>query len=461
MSHFNQGLFLEQVSFVRRTFAQAEGLPLSQVLSEEPVADVLRRHGLKLAEPIYSALVTTWMFLSQVLSADSSMRAVVARLLAHRLGKGQGPCSSNTGGYCQARQRLPEGFLADLVTHTGTNLDAQAEAGWRWKGRDVRVFDGSTVSMPDTPANQASYPQPRSQAAGCGFPLARIGVLFSLAVGAVVAAAICPYKGKGNSELGLLRQIWHHLTSGTVLLADRYLCSWFEMVLLKQRGVDGIFRLHQARRVNWRRGPDQQLTWRKPPRPFWMDVATYRSLPDAWTVRVLRFRAARRGFRTRYIALATTLLDQHDYSLEDLAQLYRLRWHAELDLRCLKTVLQMDVLRGNSPDIVRKEIWAHLLAYNLIRIVMAQAALAQGLNPRSISFKATIQMLSAFGPLLANARGDKLLGVHAQLLRALATHVVGDRPNRYEPRARKRRPKPYSFLTQPRAIARKRLLCNK
>ena len=239
-----------------------------------------------------------------------------------------------------------------------------------------------------------------------------------------------------------------------------YLCSWFEMVLLKQRGVDGIFRLHQARPVNWRRGPDQQLTWRKPPRPYWMDVATYRSLPDAWTVRVLRFRVARRGFRTRYIALATTLLDQHDYCLEDLAQLYRLRWHAELDLRCLKTVMQMDVLRGNSPDIVRKEIWAHLLAYNLIRTVMAQAALAQGLNPRSISFKATIQILSAFGPLLANARGDKLLWLHAQLLRALATHVVGDRPNRYEPRARKRRPKPYSFLTQPRAIARKRLLCN-
>lgn len=460
MSHFNQGSFPQQVSFVRRMFAQAEGLPLSQVLSEESIAEVLARHGLKLAEPIYNALVTTWMFLSQVLSADPSMRAVVARLLAHRLGKGQGPCSSNTGGYCQARQRLPEGFLADLATHTGTNLDAGAQTSWRWKGRDVKIFDGSTVSMPDTEANQAAYPQPRSQAAGCGFPLARIGVLFSLAAGTVVAAATCPYKGKGNSELGLLRQIWHHLTAGTVLLADRYLCSWFEMALLAQRGVDTVFRLHQARHVDWRRGSDQRVSWSKPPRPDWMDVATYRALPDTLTMRVLRVQVARRGFRTRSLALATSLLDPHAYTREDLADLYRLRWHAELDLRSLKTVMQMDVLRGSSPDIVRKEIWAHLLAYNLIRTVMAQAALAHGRDPRSISFKATIQLLDQFGPLLARARGAKLLWLHGQLLRAVATHVVGNRPNRCEPRARKRRPKPYSFLTQPRAIARKRLLCN-
>jgi len=457
MDNCNHGWFLQQVSFVRRMFAQAEGLPPSQVLSPELVADVLRRHALELTEPVYNALVTTWIFLSQVMSADPCCRAAVARLVAHRCRSGQSPCSSNTGGYCQARQRLPEGFVADLVRHTGGALEAQAQSSWRWKNRSVMIFDGSTVSMPDTPENQKAYPQPRSQAAGVGFPLARIGVLFSLAAATVLDLAICPFRGKGHSELGLLRQIWHHLVAGSVLLADRYICSWFEIALLDERNVAVVCRLHHQRQVNWRKGNDQHAVWRKPRRPFWMDEATYDALPDELTVRVVRLEVKRSGFRTRRIELATTLLDERQFTPGDLADLYRARWHAELDLRSLKNVMQMDILRGKTPDIVRKEVWMHLLAYNLIRTVMAQAAIAYDVNPRTISFKAALQTLEAFRPGLVDARGDALPSLVEEVMHAIVTHRVGQRPNRHEPRARKRRPKPYPLLQHRRTTARKLL----
>jgi hypothetical protein len=455
MGNCNHGWFSQQVSFVRRMFAQAEGLPFSRVLSPELVGEVLRRHALELTEPVYNALVTTWVFLSQVMSADPCCRAAVARLVAHRVRSRQGACSANTGGYCQARQRLPEGFVADLVRHAGSTLARQAPASWRWKDLNVVIFDGSTVSMPDTPENQQAYPQPRSQAAGVGFPLARIGVLFSLAAATVLDLAICPFRGKGHSELGLLRQLWHKLVPGSLLLADRYICSWFEMALLEERGIQVVCRLHHQRRVNWRNGHDQQVRWPKPRRPDWMDPATYDALPEELAVRVVRLEVRRPGFRTRRIELATTLLDADRFTPDDLADLYRSRWHAELDLRSLKSVMQMDILRGKTPEIVRKEVWMHLLAYNLVRTVMAQAALASGTSPRAISFKGTLQTLEAFRPWLVDARCGDLPSMVRQVLHAILTHQVGQRPDRYEPRARKRRPKPYPLLQHRRPTARK------
>jgi Transposase DDE domain len=455
MGHCNRGWFSQQVSLMRRMFGQADGLPFSQVLSPELVADVLREHGLRLTEPVYNALVTTWVFLSQVMSADSCCRAAVARLVAHRCRQGQAPCSSQTGGYCQARQRLPERFVADLVRYTGRSLEDGAPAWWRWKGLPVMIFDGSTVSMPDTPENQAAYPQIRTQRTGVGFPLARIGVLFSLTAATVLDLAICPFRGKGNSELGLLREVWHHLVAGSVLLADRYMCCWFEIALLEERNVHVVCRLHSQRRPNWQKGNDQRVTWHKPERPFWMDQATYDALPDELTVRLVRMKVARHGFRTREIQLATTLLDRRAFTPGELANLYRARWHAELDLRSLKSVMQMDILRGKTPEIVRKEIWMHLLAYNLIRTVMAQAAMTHDVNPRAISFKGTLQTLEAFRPQLLDASRDALPSLIEQMLQAIITHRVGHRPNRCEPRARKRRPKPYPLLQHRRTIARK------
>jgi hypothetical protein len=314
--------------------------------------------------------------------------------------------------------------------------------------------------MPDTPANQAAYPQPRSQKPGVGFPLARIAAVFSLACGAVLDLGLCRYRGKGQSELGLLRGMWNKFKRGSLLLADRYICSYFEIALLLRRGVDSVTRMHQRRKVDFRRGrrlgpEDHCVEWVKPRRPKWMDQATYDSLPATMTIREARIRVQRPGFRVKTLIVATTLLDAEIYSRDDLIALYGARWHAELDLRSLKETMHMDVLRCQTPELVRKEIWTHLLAYNLIRTVMAQAAARDGILPRTISFKGTVQTLQAFQPMLQRAT-DAQIGVFCRhMLDALVGHRVGNRPDRHEPRRRKRRPKPYPLLMVPRAEARK------
>lgn len=464
MRYYTQGRFRQQADFMRRQFAQEGSLPFGDVLSMPMI-----QHALDLIERvwldrIYSPVVTLWVFLSQVLSEDHSCRAAVARLMAHRISRGEQPCSAETGGYCQARKRLPEKMISGLVRETGRALETQAQPKWLWKGRHVKVFDGSTVSMPDTPENQAAYPQPSTQKEGVGFPLARIAAVFSLACGAVLDLGICRYAGKGQSELGLLRLLWDAFKPGDVMLADRYLCSWFEMAILKQRRVDSACRLHQQRPVDFRRGKrlgkeDHLVQWPKPPKPDWLDQKTYDSLPDVLTIRKIRVRTTQPGFRSEQVVVATTLLDAAQISKHELAEVYRARWNAELDLRSLKQTLQMDVLRCKTPELVRKEIWTHLLAYNLIRTVIAQAAHRHDLPPRSISFKGTIQTLEAFAPLIANCQSaDKRLILYQHLLAAIANHKVANRPGRYEPRCRKRRPKPYPLLTKPRHEAKLQIL---
>jgi hypothetical protein len=322
----------------------------------------------------------------------------------------------------------------------------------------VYVYDGSSVTMPDTPANQAAYPQPAAQRPGVGFPLARIAAVFSLACGAVVGLGLCRYAGKGQSDLGVLRRLLDLFRPGDVMLADRLMCAWTEMVMLKQRGVDCVCRFTSHRRADFRRGRrlgagDHVVKWPKPPKPRTIDREAYAALPASLTVRECRVRVGQPGFRTRVLIVATTLLDAEEFAKDDLAQLYRARWSAELDLRSLKQVLQMDVLRCKTPELARKELWAHVLAYNLIRTVMAQAASDQELVPRSISFKATLQVLEAFGPVIAS-QADRGSGhremLYEDVLRAIARHRVADRPDRFEPRMAKRRPKNYDRLTKPR-----------
>jgi hypothetical protein len=461
--HSNRGSFREQVGFLRRQFLQDGGLPFTNVLTEQAVAQALAAVRGWL-DRIFTPLVTLWVFLGQVLSADHSCRAAVARLIAHRASRGQRPCSAQTGAYCQARKRLPESFLADVARHTGRALEEDVDPRWLWKGRRVLVYDGSSVSMPDTPANQAAYPQPAGQRPGLGFPLARIAAVFSLACGAVLELGICRFAGKGQSELGLLRALWGLFRPGDVVLADRLLCSWAEMVTLKQRGVDTVTRLAK-RKGDFRRGRrlgpgDHVVEWPKPYKPRSMDRAAYNALPDSLTVREARVRVEQPGFRTETVIVATTLLDAAEISKSDLGQLYRARWSAELDLRSLKQALQMDVLRCKTPELVRKELWAHVLAYNLVRTVMAQAASEHGLDPRAVSFKGALQTLEAFQPVIA-LRGQRAAirrGLYRQLLDAVASHRVGDRPGRYEPRRKKRRPKPYDRLMKPRHEAKAEML---
>jgi hypothetical protein len=463
MRSYNHGRFQQQASFLRHQFLQDGSLPFANVLSEGIVAQALATLGVCWLDRIYSPLVTLWVFLGQVLSADHSCRAAVARLIAHQLSRGEPPCSAETGAYCKARKRLPEKFFSDVARHTGTALENKVESQWLWKGRRVYVYDGSTVTMPDTQENQLAYPQPVVQRPGLGFPMARIAAIFSLACGAVIDLGICRYAGKGQSELILLRTLMNVFRPGDVMLADRLMCAWTEMVMLKQRGVDSVCRFTIHRKSDFRKGQrlgagDHIVVWPKPPKPRTIDRKTYAALPDSLTVRECRVRIRQRGFRIKTLVIATTLLDPQAYSKEDLAQLYRARWNAELDLRSLKQTLQMDILRCRTPELVRKEIWTHILAYNLIRTVIAQAATKHGVQPRTISFKGAIQTLEAFQPVIAmQGRHDPVFRekLYQHLLDAVAAHRVADRPNRYEPRRRKRHAKKYFTFIKPRHEAKR------
>jgi hypothetical protein len=450
--------FRAHADLLRRQFLQGGGLPFADVLTEDALAGALAAAG-RWLDRIFSPLVTLWVFLGQVLDPDHSCRAAVARLNAHRVARGQRPCSARTGAYCRARQRLPEAFFSTAACAVGRSLDAKAEPGWLWRGRRVYLFDGTTVSMPDTPANQAAYPQVYNQKPGLGVPLARVGALISLACGAVVNLGFCRYAGKGQGEVSLLRRMWGLLTAGDVILADRLTANWATIQMLQARGVELVSRLNKAKRTaDFRRGrrlgpEDHIVRWGKPTSIRSLDWPTYKALPDAIEVRECRVRVAQPGFRTRSVVVVTTLLDPAQATKEDLAELYRARWHAELDLRSLKAGMQMRELRGRTPEMVRKEVWAHALAYNLVRTAMAQAAARHGLLPRTISFAGAVQTLAAFRPLLALGAGGGAdpARVYRALLGAIAAHRVGDRPDRYEPRLKKRRRNYYDWLTRPRA----------
>jgi len=315
MRDSNPGWFQQQVRFLRRQYLQDGDLPFTNVLSEELVARALSAIDVYWMDRIYPPLVTLWVFLSQVLSADHSCRAAVARLISHRISHGQGLCSADTGAYCQARKRLPEKFFSTVACQTGRGLDASVDQNWLWKNRRVHMFDGSTVSMPDTPANQQAYPQLYNQAPGVGFPIARIAAIISLSCGAVLDLGICRYAGKGQGEVSLLRRMWSILQPSDVLLTDCLLSNWTELVMLKQRGVDSVTRLNKARRkADFRRGErlgkdDHIVRWPKPRKPRTVDRKTYDALPDSLTVRELRFTVEQSGFRTRSVIVVTTLLD--------------------------------------------------------------------------------------------------------------------------------------------------------
>jgi hypothetical protein len=409
---------------------------------------------------IYSPAVTIWVFLSQCLSPDHSCRDAVARLAAWRVAQGRAPCSPDTSAYCSARDALPEAACHELVRCTGRELETQAPVEWLWQGRRVRVVDGSTITMPDTPKNQAEYPQPKTQKPGCGFPMARILVVFSLATGVVLEGAIGKYKGKRTGENSMFRALHDMLEPGDVVLADRYFSGWFDLALSQQRDVDTVVRKHQLRATDFRTGcrwghDDHWVCWSKPQRPQWMSPEQYVALPDELVLREVRVRVKQRGFRTKTVVVVTTLLDVDEFAAEEIAELYRRRWQAELQLRSLKTVLQMDNLRCKQPHRVRNEFYMHLLAYNLLRRVMALAAIDRDVPPWQVSFKGTLQTLDHFLPLLASCM--PLDAGCAALIASVAAHIVGTRPDRYEPRRVKRRPKNYKFFQQSRDSYKRRM----
>lgn len=466
MRYLRQGCLRQQLQFIQHQYLQDGVLPFGNVLSEDTVSQALTAIEANWNDRIYTPLVTLWVFLSQVISADHSCRGAVARLVAHRAANGLPACSSNTGAYCQARNRLPEKFFSILACLVGRALDSQVDSTWLWKGRRVYMFDGSTLSMPDTPANQKAYPQNVSQKPGLGFPIARIGAITSLSCGAIISFGFCRYAGKGQGEVSLLRKLWTVLSRGDVLLADSLLCNWTNVFMLKEQGFELVSRMNKAnRKADFRKGvrlgkDDHIVQWRKPNRIRSLDWPTYHSLPDYVTVRETRIRVSQRGFRSKTFVIVTTLLNPKETTKEDLAFLYRERWHNELDLRSIKVTLQMDILRCKTPDLVHKEVWTHILAYNLIRTLMAQSAMKHRVMPRAISFKAALQSLEAFHPVIAmlGCRSSVRLQLYEQLLDAVVVHRVANRPDRFEPRLRKRRPKAYDRMMRPRQVMKREML---
>jgi putative transposase len=443
----------------RDQLAGREGLPFLALLSRSCVEAACRAFGHQWRERVYLPWITLSLFLSQVLSDDHSSDEAVDRFQKSRSDQGLPPVSTETTSYCDARARLPEGVFWELVRHTGRTIHDQADPSWLFQGRPVKIIDGSTVVMPDTARNQAAYPQPSSQAAGLGFPIARLLVVFSLAVGTVLEAAMGRYQGKQTSELALLRMVIDQFRPGDIVLADRFFCSYWVIAALRARGVDVVVRLHQRRRADFRCGDrlgrgDHAVLWRKPAEvPEWMSRAEYEAMPPWLAIREFRVHVPDKTKRVRQLVIATTLTDARTYRAKELGGLFRQRWHAELDLRSLKSAMHMDMLRTMSPEMVRKEVAAHLLAYNLIRGIMAEAARCEGIKPRRLSFKGSLHTVREFeaSHLYESERIERDL---PRLVSLIGRKRVGDRPDRYEPRAVKRRPKPHPLLRMPRRKAK-------
>lgn len=406
-------------------------------------------------ERLFPPTETLSMFLAQVLSADGSCQHAVNEAAIKRLGNGLQVCSTYTGAYCRARQRLPMEMASTLVRKTGKLIAQTAPAAWHWQGRPVRLVDGTTVPMPDTAANQAAYPQPRSQKPGLGYPLCRLAGMICLGSGVVLDTAIGPYRGKGSDEQSLLRTMLDTLEAGDILLGDAYYASYFLLCELQRRGVDGVFEQQGARKrsTDFRRGQrlgarDHVIELDKPRnRPDWMSQSAYDLAPQTLRVRELK---------TGGKILVSTLLSQKEAPKEALKVLYRSRWNVELDLRNIKTTLGMEILSCKTPEMAEKEIWVYLLAYNLIRLMMAQAALLADKLPRELSFKHTLQLWVTWGRQGIVA-SEETLSVFFMLV---AQQTVGKRPGRIEPRAIKRRPKQYPLLMKARPVARDELRKN-
>jgi hypothetical protein len=440
-----------------RQLQQQSLLQLDQLLCPLLPAGLLSQsdEGPNSRERIYSVRRTFFGFLSQVLNPDCPCREIVRQILALCALSTDDHSSPGTSAYCQARQRLPWDILPRIRCAIAARADGLHEL---WRGLCVKVIDGTGVSLPDTPKNQRAYPQPGGQKPGCGFPLVKIVGVFSLATGALLGYA------KGNKhqhELGLLERLIETFKPGDLALADRGFSTYTLMARLLQQQVQSLFRLHHARPRDFRKGKrlgkdDRLLQWRKPDnwqKPAYMPKAVWQRLPQHIAVRMVRFALSIPGYRTKSVTLITTLIDPAAYPAAELAQLYARRWRIELWFRDIKTSMGMESLRCLSPKMVNKELEMFFIAYNLIRCLMADAAQIHGAALDRLSFKGTADSLRQFSAGIAQARSRKKKDqLVARLLELIAQDKVPERPGRREPRAVKRRPKPYQKLNRPRRL---------
>ena len=450
-------------SFQRITdaFLSQPGLPFAEILSAERIARIFAKYGgLFALGRMYPTAITLWAFLGQVLrdGKGASCQAAVARIVSHSRQQEIPAPTADTGDYCRARAKLSEDALHELACEVAGEVEEQADPSWLWKGRHhAKLLDGFTFTMPDTPKNRAKYPQQKSQKPGVGLPIARAVAILSLATACAMDLAVGPYQGKKTGETALLRQLMDNFQEGDIAVADRYYCSFMMLALLRAQGAQVCIRKHQRRHSDFRRGRrlgkyDHLIVWTRPSRPSWMDEETYAHIPETMELREIRFNIVEPGRRTRTLDVITTLVDADEYSKEDIAALYGFRWNSELDIRSIKSNLNLGHVRCKSPEMVRREFWTTILGYNLIRTTAASAALLHHKQPRQISFTSTCQYVLASWMQLSAGLVDMVILKEylCLMLGQIATCEVGNRPGRLEPRVLKRRRHGYKLMQKPR-----------
>jgi hypothetical protein len=449
-------------------FLAQPGLPFAGVLSAERIERIFAQHGnLFGVGAIYSTAVMVWSFLGQVLrdGKEASCQSAVARVVSYCDGQGLDTPTADTGDYCRARAKLSVAALRELSCDVADQLEHEADESWLWKGKyHAKLIDGFTFTMPDTPQNQARYPQQKAQQPGVGLPIARAVAIVSLATACTMDLAMGPYKGKETGESALLRSILASLAAGDIAVMDRYYCSFMMIALLLRQGTHTCARKHHLRHSDFRRGRrlgkyDHLIVWTRPQRPKWMDEETYAQIPEQLVLREIRFQVIEPGRRTKTIDIITTLVDADEYAKEEIAELYGFRWNSELDIRSIKSNLNLAHVRCKSPEMVHREVWTTLLGYNLIRTTAAGAALVHGKRPRQLSFTTTCQyVLASWMQLSTGLIAESMLEGYLRLmLKQIAAREVANRPGRLEPRVLKRRRHGYKLMQKPRDVLRREL----
>jgi hypothetical protein len=444
----------ESAQLLRQQFGQHGRGAFGAALSELDICAAVDRHVLASRHRVYPPLKTLSLFVGQVLSGGRSCQDAVVRHLSERVGARASPASLNTAAYCEARQRLPIALAGDLSHLLSERLEVLAPKAWRWQGRSVKLFDGTSVSMPDTPSNQAKFPQSGRQTAGLGFPMARIGALIGLASGAVLGYQVTALRGKGSGEQTVLRALLDKIRPTDLVLADALLATWWLIHAIQSRGADVVMAQHGCRSSDFEQGQalgkkDHIVEWMRPKKPLWMSEEEYADCPP-----VLRMRETEVDGRV----IVSTLLEPAYVSAPALDRLYALRWNIEVDFRVIKATLEMDVLRCKSSEMIEKEIAVYTLAYNLVRWAMNASALLTQVIPRVLSFSGAKRLLTNLQPLFSGADPRNLECLTTHLLSSIGALRLPDRPGRFEPRAKKRRPKNLPLLTLPRLQARQAIL---
>jgi putative transposase len=452
-------------SVIADSFLQEPGLPFASVLNAESIEQVFREEkALFGQQDMYSTQIVLWAFLAQTLRDGKGIAcaAAVADIAAYMQQTGQRPPSGDTGDYCRARAKLKLPALQRLARESAADLEASAPVPWLWKGLHAKLVDGFTFTMPDTPENQEQFPQIGAQKPGVGLPIARACAVLSLATASLCDLALGPYEGKETGETALLRELLETFDENDVVVFDRYYCSFIMLALLSLHGLHVCARLHQCRHSDFRRGRrlgpgDHLITWTRPARPNWMSQEQYDRIPETLTLREVKFDVKVPGYRTRSITIITTLTDPKAYSREDLAELYGFRWNAELDIRQIKQTLHLDHVRCKSPEMVRRELWVTLLAYNLIRKVIATAAAVHKKPPRHLGFTLACQSILASWMLFSTGSCRDCHALRTMILARIAANEVANRPGRIEPRVLKRRRHRYPLMQRPREQLRTEL----